>query len=264
MFAEIDFEKICADVCGIARGAGGYIESQRKVFTRGKVELKGDHDPVSYVDREAERMVVSQLERLIPGAGFITEEGTVRSGMEREWKWIVDPLDGTVNFIHGLPPYCVSIALMRGAELVMGVVYEITRDEMFCAWSGSEARLNGEVIKAPEAETLSDALVAVGFSGSDEREVRSFLDRVDYFQKNSYGVRRTGSAAANIVYVASGRMEAFSQANLSAWDVAGGAFIAMRAGAAVSDFSGGDDFIFGREIVVCAPKIHKEFLRHVR
>lgn len=257
------YEIICRHVCGAAREAGMFIDGQREEFSYERVEFKGAHNLVSYVDRETERLLVKRLSEIVPEAGFVTEEGMVECCSEKEWTWIIDPLDGTTNFVHGLAPYCVSIALMHGAEPVVGVVYEITRDEMFCAWQGSAAYLNGKIIRVSDIDAIDKALVAIGFSYSSEEFMADCLRQVDYFQRNSDGVRRTGSAAANIVYVACGRMDVFAQRDLSAWDVAGGALIARRAGAVVSDFSGGGDYIFGREIVVSSPRIYKEFLEHV-
>lgn len=259
-----NYEIICRRVCDAAREAGVYIAGQREQFSYDKVEFKGAHNLVSYVDKETERLLVKRLSEIVPQAGFITEEGTVECCTDKEWKWIIDPLDGTTNFVHGLAPYCVSIALMHGAELVVGVVYEITHDEMFYAWHGSAAYLNGEIIRVSEIESIDKALVAIGFSYSSDELMNDYLRLVDYFQCNSDGVRRTGSAAANMVYVACGRMDVFAQSNLSAWDVAGGALIAQRAGAVVSDFAGGEDYLFGRRIVVSSPRIYKDFLRHVR
>lgn len=261
---KMDYESICRQVCDVAREAGAYIAGQRRLFSYDKVEFKGAHNLVSYVDKETEKLLVRRLGAIVPEAGFVTEEGTVECRMDREWRWIVDPLDGTTNFAHGLAPYCVSIALMRGEELVVGVVYEITHDEMFYAWQGSAAYLNGEVIRVSDINTIDKALVAIGFSYSSEELMGDSLRQVDYFQRHSDGVRRTGSAAANIIYVACGRMDVFAQPNLSAWDVAGGALIAQRAGAAVSDFAGGTDYVFGRQIVVASPRVYDEFLSVVR
>lgn len=257
-----DYGKLCNEVCLAAREAGKYIAEQRKTFSFGSVEFKGAHNLVSYVDKEAERMLVEIVSEIVPEAGFITEEGTATDQGQR-MKWVIDPLDGTTNFVHGLPPYCVSIAMMDGPEVVVGVVYEVTLRETFYAWKGSAAYLDGEVITASDVRSMDHALIAVGFSHSALKGVPGFLDKVSWYQVNTDGIRRVGSAAADLVYVACGRFDAFCQVNLSPWDVAGGAFIAQRAGAVVTDNSGGDDFIFGREIVAANRHIHPEFLKTV-
>ena len=255
----MNYEEICDRVRTLARQAGEYIAQQRDGFSFDKVEFKGLHDMVSYVDKETEKMVVAGLREIVPQAGFITEEGTAGKCGDQEYKWVIDPLDGTTNFVHGLPPYCVSIALMREERVVVGVIYEVTLREMFYAWEGSPAYLNGRPIRVSQVKSVDKALVAIGFSHSAIANVEQYLDNVAYFQKNSDGIRRTGSAAANIAYVACGRMDAFSQEKLSPWDVAAGALIARQAGARVTDFAGGDNYIFGRQITVANPNLYDEF-----
>ncbi len=257
-----DYKEICLKTCEIARKAGVYIAEQRRGFSFDKVEFKGSQNLVSYVDKTAERMIVEALTELLPGAGFITEEGTAGCGAE-EYKWVIDPLDGTTNFIHGLPPYCVSIGLMCGAEVVVGVVYEITLQEMFYAWQGSEAYLNGEAITVSDTDKLANSLVAIGFSYSTDTEIADFQRQIEYFHRNSNGLRRLGSAAADMVYVACGRFDAFAQVNLSPWDVCGGALIVQRAGGVVTQYNGGSDYVFGRSIIAAAPGVYDEFTEAV-
>ncbi|MCD8072612.1 MAG: inositol monophosphatase, partial [Alistipes sp.] len=201
--------------------------------------------------------------KLIPRAGLITEAGTAGSDGQ-DLRWFVDPFDGTTNFIHGLPPYCVSIALMRGDRVVVGVVYEVTLGETFYAWEGSPAFLDGRQIEASGVTSLADSLIAVGFSYVSPEPIARSLERIAWYQQNTNGIRRIGSAAADLVWVACGRLDGFFQRNLSPWDVAAGALIAQRAGAVVSDNSGGDDFIFGREIVASNRYIYEDFIKTVR
>ncbi len=260
----LDYKALCEDVCEIALATGGYIASCREGFSADDIEFKGRHNLVSYVDKTAEQRIVDALRKLLPDAGFVTEEGTAGCGNET-LKWIIDPLDGTTNFIHGLPPYCVSIALMEGAELVVGVVYEVTLKELFYAWKGSDAYLNGRRIEVSRVATLENSLVAVGFSYSlmlDQMD--RFLQQVAYYQKNTNGIRRLGSSTADLVYVACGRFEAFCQAKLSPWDVAAGALIVERAGGVVSDYSGGSNYVFGCEIVATNKLVYKEFMDTLR
>lgn len=259
----IDYREICLKVCDIAREAGEYIAGERKVFSHDKVQFKGEQNLVSYVDKEAERMIVSQLNKLIYGTGYITEEGTATHANEY-LKWIIDPLDGTTNFIHGLPPYCVSIALMEGDEIVIGVVYEVTLKEIFYAWRGSPAYHNGYIANVSQITELKHSLIAVGFSHKSITGIDGFLDTMAYFQKNTNGIRRLGSATADIVYVACGRFDGFFQANLAPWDIAAGAFIAKAAGAMVTDYKGGDDWLFGERLIVSNPCIYGDILDKVK
>src|SRR5476651_1654089 len=155
-------EQVAKAVIDIAKTAGEFIRQQRKTFSVDKIEIKGLNDMVSYVDKTAEQMIVVALEKVIPNAGFITEEETINRTGER-YNWIIDPLDGTTNFIHGLPVYSVSIALQEFDELVLGVVYEINQDECFYAWKGAPAYLNGKEIKVTNTPTVAGTLVATGF-----------------------------------------------------------------------------------------------------
>src|ERR1700679_3846264 len=150
----IDLQKITYKVNEIAKTAGAFIREQRKTFSTDKIEFKGVNDMVSYVDKTAEEMIVAALKELIPDAGFITEEKTI-SKIGEKYNWIIDPLDGTTNFIHGLPVYSVSIALQEHEELVIGVVYEVNMDECFYAWRGSLAYVNGKEIKVSKSPTIA-------------------------------------------------------------------------------------------------------------
>lgn len=258
----IDYRDVCLKVCDIAREAGEYIASQRSELNSSHIEFKGAQNMVTYVDKQAEAMIVSALSKLLYGAGYITEEGTATASDEY-LKWIIDPLDGTTNYIHGLPPYCVSIALMEGDQIVLGVVYEITLGEIFYAWRGSEAYHNGIKTHVSKVEKLENALIGIGFSYSTITYTEDFLESIVYLQKNTNGIRRLGSATADIIYVACGRFDAFCQVKLSAWDVAAAAFIAKAAGATVTDYKGGGDYIFGGEIIVANPYIYDEFREKV-
>lgn len=260
-----DYRSVCLAACDIAREAGEYIACERKRFTPADVELKGARNLVSYVDKQTEQMVVARLGELLPDAGFVTEEGTVSAdGADRPLRWIVDPLDGTTNFVHDLSPYCVSLGLMDGDEIVAGVVYEVTRAEMFYAWRGSYAYLNGERIAVSTVDRLDDALVGIGFSYGVLKCSDGFVDSIVGFQNTTHGIRRLGSAAADLVYVACGRFDAFYHAGLSPWDVAAGALIAQQAGARVTDYAGGGDYVFGRQIIAATPRIYDEFQPLVR
>lgn len=260
----LDYRSICLHVCDLAKEAGAYIREQRTDFSLDKVEFKGAQNLVSYVDKQTEILLVERLRQLTPTAGFITEEGTVETAAQESLVWIIDPLDGTTNFVHDFSPYCVSIALMNEGELVVGVVYEVTRDELFYAWHGSYAYLNGIRIHVSKTDKLENALVAIGFSYDPIVKHDKFMESVVLFQNMTNGVRRVGSAAADLAYVACGRCDAFYQTKLSAWDVAAGAFIAMRAGARVTDYDQGNNYIFGGQIIASTPAIYEDFQQKVR
>lgn len=254
----MDLEKLCREVIRTAKTAGAFIARERTNFDLANVELKGKANFVSYVDKKAEEMIVEDLRKLLPASGFITEEGTASNSGE-QYRWVIDPLDGTTNFIHGAPPYAVSIGLMEEDEIVLGVVYEITRDECFYAWKGSKAMLNGKEIHVSEAATTGEALIVTGFPYGEVQNTDKFVESINYFMANSHGVRRLGSAATDLSYVAAGRFEAFWEKGLSPWDVAAGAIILQQAGGKVSDFRGKNNFLFSGEMVATNNKYFSEF-----
>ncbi len=261
----MDYREICLNVCDLARRAGAYIAEQHKTFTYDRVEYKGAQNLVSYVDKQTEKMIVEHLKELTPEAGFITEEGTESQADEKQsLKWIIDPLDGTTNFVHGFSPYCVSIALQADGQLVLGVIYEVTRDELFYAWRGSYAYLNGIRIQVSKATKLENSLIAFGFSYELLSKESGFIDSLIELQNTTNGIRRVGSAAADLAYLACGRCDAFFHAKLSPWDVAAGALIAQQAGARVTDYSGGNNYLFGRQIIACTPAVYDEFRSKIR
>ncbi|MDR2562707.1 MAG: inositol monophosphatase [Prevotellaceae bacterium] len=260
----IDLQEICKNVCVAARSAGQLMLDERKNFSLDKVEHKGVHDYVSYVDRKAEELIIKHLSPLIPSAGFITEEATTEQS-KAEYTWVIDPLDGTTNYIHGLSPYSVSIALLKDEQAIVGVVYIPTSDECFHAVKDGKARLNDMEIKPSTRTKVKESLLITGFPYKVGDKIEAYLEMMRYLTFNSHGVRRLGSAAADLVYVACGRAEVFYQTDLKPWDVAAGAFIAMRAGAAASDFRGGNDFMSGRSILVSGTsELNEEMLGLVR
>ncbi len=260
---KIDLQKICEDTCSIAKEVGLFISNERAKFSTESVEVKGTNDFVSYVDKTSEKLLVEALAILLPESGYIAEEGTSTKKGE-VYNWIIDPLDGTTNFIHGIPCYAISIALMRANELVLGVIYEINMDECFYAWEGSSAYMNGKKINVSIAPTLADSLIATGFPYYDYSKMDQYMELFKYFMKHTHGLRRLGSAATDLAYVACGRFEGFYEYSLQPWDVAAGAFIVKQAGGKVTDFKGKDDYIFGKEIVAGNALVFDEFLNVVK
>jgi myo-inositol-1(or 4)-monophosphatase len=254
----MNLEKLCFDVQHIAKIAGAYIAGEREKFNLTAVEIKGKADFVSYVDKKAEALIIEGLRKILPDSGFIAEEGTATSNGEK-YRWIIDPLDGTTNFIHGLPPFAVSIALLEGEELVLGVVYEITQNECFYAWKGSKAYLNGDVINVSSSTTTSNSLISTGFPYSAFDKLESYVASMRHFMVQSQGLRRFGSAATDMAYVAAGRFDAFYEHGLKPWDIAAGVVILRQAGGKVSDFNGGNNFLFSGEMVASNDKYFSEF-----
>ena len=259
----IDYKELCLQTCDIAKQAGDFIRKEANVFSSKNIEVKGLHNFVTYVDKGAEKIIIDRLHEILPKAGFIAEENTNSTRGER-FNWVIDPLDGTTNFIHGSPPYAVSIGLLENNLPVLGVVYELTLDECFYAWKDSPAYLNGKEIRVSDRTKVQDSLIATGFPYYDYHLMRPYINCLEHFLQNSHGVRRLGSAATDLAYVACGRFEAFYEYSLSPWDVAGGAFIIQQAGGRLSDFSGGDNYIFGKELVATNKNIFDEFLETVQ
>ncbi len=257
----MNLEKVCKQVVNLTESVGKFIISENNNELL-KVEEKGLHDFVTYVDKTAEKKLVEGLSDILPEAGFIAEEGTsTKDG--KTYKWIIDPLDGTTNYIHRITPYAISIALMENNEVVLGVVHELGLDECFYAWGNGSAYLNGKEIKVSEKNKIEDSLIATGFPYYDYKRIKPFLESLEFFMKNSHGVRRLGSAATDLAYVACGRFEAFYEYSLSPWDVAAGAFIVQQAGGKVCDFKGGSNYIFGKEIIATNEFVFNNFFKDI-
>jgi myo-inositol-1(or 4)-monophosphatase len=251
------------NVIELCQEVGEFIHGESLNFDRSRIEQKnGFANLVSYVDKESEKRLVDRLTRILPGSGFMAEEGTDSEGTN-DYRWFVDPLDGTTNFTHGLPPFAISIGLVKKNTLVLGVVHEINYKETFHASEGNPAFCNGKEIRVSPAKSLSESLLATGFPYYHFEKRDVYLEIIKTFLDKSHGIRRLGSAAADLVYVACGRMDGFFEFNLNAWDVAGGAFIVKQAGGVVTDFKGGDDFLFGGELCA-ACSIHPEMLSIIK
>jgi myo-inositol-1(or 4)-monophosphatase len=224
-----------------------------------RVEHKGFNDLVSYVDKEAEKQLVAQLQAIFPEAGFITEEGTNTTRGE-VYNWVIDPLDGTTNFIHGLPVFAVSIGFMEQDEVVLGVVYEVNRKESFYAYKGGGAFCNGVALQVSKAPNLAASLISTGFPYYQFDLIDRYLDIMKSLMQKTHGLRRLGSAAVDLCYVAAGRSEGYFEYNLNSYDVAAGIILVQEAGGKVTDFEGGKDYIFGRHVIATNHSIHEELI----
>lgn len=256
---NMDTKQLCHEVCELAREVGDFLVGERRKL-HGVVDSqsKGIHDYVTCFDKESERRIVERLRMLLPDSGFIAEEGTAGASGRERFTWIVDPLDGTTNYIHGLAPTCVSIGLqdnMLSAEhhapvMTVGVVHEIWANECFWACDGIEgAFLNDANISVSSTPALSDSLVATGFPYVNFSLMPEYMRFLEWTMRNTHGVRRLGSAAADLVYTACGRTDAFYEYGLKPYDVAAGAYIVEKAGGRVGDFRGGPNWLHGGEMV---------------
>ncbi|MGZ3752981.1 MAG: inositol monophosphatase family protein [Mucilaginibacter sp.] len=252
-------ENLTKQVIEVSKKAGDFIRQERKNFDPDTIEYKGLNDLVSYVDKTAENIIVTSLEKILPEAGFITEEKT-RNLVADRYNWIIDPLDGTTNFIHGLPTYSVSIALKEYEELVLGVVYEINLDECFYAWKDAPAYLNGKEIRVSNVPAVSKSLLATGFPYYDFGKQEAYIELFAELMKSCHGLRRLGSAAVDLAYTACGRFEGFYEYNLNPWDIAAGVVIVRQAGGQVINFKGGDEVLDTRELLATNGKITREIL----
>lgn len=258
----MNLEHLTHETAAICRLAGAFIEEQRKQLTNEMVEEKGHHNLVSYVDKEAEQMLKAGFSKLLPGSGFLAEESGSESG--NGLVWIIDPLDGTTNYIHGVPVYSVSVALQQDKRSILGVVYDIPGNEMFTAWLGGGAFLNDRPIAVSKTKNLDRSLLATGFPYHDFSRMNAYLQLFERMMRHSRGVRRLGSAALDLAWVACGRFEAFFEYSLHPWDIAAGAFIVEQSGGVVSTFDGSPDYIFGTDIVAANPDVYPELMSQVR
>ena len=252
------YRSITERVIELSKKVASYIEKESLDFSLDTVETKSKNDFVSYVDQEAERQLVRVLKEIMPEAGFVTEEGTAVEHGE-DYLWIIDPLDGTTNFIHASTPYAISIALTYKQEPVVGVIYDITRNEIFYAWKGSKAYLNGKEIQVSRTDKLSEALIVCGRPHHYMDRYPELLNSVDYFMKNTHGLRLSGSAASDLAYVACGRYDGRFEFNLKPWDIAAGVLIIQQAGGFISDFKGGNNYFKNGSVLASNKGIFEEF-----
>jgi len=260
---NINLEQLCKQTISIAKEAGEFIAAEKKKFKISDIEVKSRNSLVSYVDKGSEKMIIDALTKLLPDCSFLAEEETVQRS-ENEWEWIIDPLDGTTNFMHGIPSYAVSIALTHKGESVMGVVYEINLDECFYAWKGGGAFLDGEKILVSPMNDFAESFISTGMPYYDFTVTKYYTDTLNELLPIVRGVRRLGAAAVDLCYVACGRYEAFFEHSLAPWDVAAATLIIKEAGGTITDFNGDDDYIFGRQIIAGNSTIHPEILNIVQ
>jgi len=259
----MNYELLCSKVIAITRLTGNFIRKESMSFEAKSIEYKGLNDLVSYVDKNAEKQLVRNLSKLLPEAGFITEEETVNV-TGKTFTWIIDPLDGTTNFIHGIPTYSISIALYEEGQPVIGVVYEINRGEMFFTYKGGAAYLNNKEIHVSKATDLSQCLLATGFPYYQFDKQPQYIQLFTEMMQKCHGLRRIGSAAVDLAYVACGRFDAYFEYNLNAYDVAAGAYLVQQAGGTILNFAGGEEFLETREVLATNNLVTDEILATIK
>lgn len=259
----MNLEKICQQVIEVAQKAGDFIQQESAKFNRSAIEYKDVNNVVSYVDKETEKLIVEGLRQILPEAGFITEEGTAETSDYEGLNWIIDPLDGTANFIHGLPNYSTSLALAEGKKVLIGVILNISTQEMFYTWRGGGAWSNGNRISVSPVKYLGESLLATGFPYYKFENQDKYLKILESLMQKTHGLRRMGSAAIDLAYVAKGHFDGFYEYNLNSWDMAAGILLVEEAGGICSDFAGGDNHLFGGDIV-CGSPVHTELLDEIK
>lgn len=245
-----------------ARRAGEVIKRSIDKMDSLNITTKSANDFVSDVDRQAEHEIIQIIRKAYPDHGILAEESGSHDG--NDFQWIIDPLDGTTNYLHGFPQYSVSIAVRVRDRLEHGVVYDPLKDELFTASRGAGAQLNGRRLRVSDAKSLDGALIGTGFPFRDQRNLDVYLEMFKEMVKPTAGIRRAGSAALDLAYVAAGRLDGFWELGLKPWDMAAGIVLIQEAGGLVSDLEGGHGFMESGHVVTANPKVFKDMLKIVR
>jgi len=246
-----------------ARRAGSVINRAALEGGGFEVRAKQRNDFVTKVDHAAEAAIIETVRKAYPDHAVLAEESGAPPG-QAEYQWIIDPLDGTTNFIHGFPQYCVSIAIRHRGALAHGVIYDPTKNELFTASKGRGAFLNDRRIRVSKCARLGDALVGTGFPFREVERIELYTRQLKTMMQTAAGVRRAGAAALDLAYVACGRLDAFWEMGLSAWDMAAGALMILEAGGLVGDLRGDAGYLDSGEIACATPKIFSALLEAVR
>lgn len=240
-----------------ARRAGAVINRASFDIDRVKVTEKGRNDFVTEVDQAAENAIIDVLKNAYPDHAILAEESGASANhhAEHENVWIIDPLDGTTNFIHGFPTYCVSIALQQRGQVTQAVVYDPNRNDLFTATKGAGAYLNEKRIRVSRRDKMADALIGTGFPFRDTEGLEEYVEMFKVLSERCAGLRRPGAAALDLAYVAAGRLDGFFEKGLKPWDVAAGSLLITESGGIVSNFSGESDYLYHGDVIAGTPKI---------
>ena len=245
-----------------ARRAATIINRASIELDQLRVGRKGPNDFVTEVDQAAEQAIVDVLRAAYPDHAILAEESGASSNLrdENENVWIIDPLDGTTNFIHGFPQYAISIALQQRGQITQAVIYDPTRNELFTATKGAGAFMNDKRLRVAKRDKLADALIGTGFPYSDLSALDEYVKMFHVMTQKSAGLRRPGAAALDLAYVAAGRLDGFFEKNLKPWDMAAGALLVSEAGGIIANFSGEADYLYKGDVIAGSPKIFAQML----
>jgi len=246
-----------------ARAAGDIILRNIDKLDRLTIEVKADNDFVTKVDRKAEEVILNTLQQAYPTHGIIAEEsGTYNE--DSEYQWIIDPLDGTTNFLHGFPQYAVSIGLQHKGRMEVAVVFDPVKNELFTAARGDGAQLNGRRIRVTPRKGLANSLIGTGFPFKQPQYLDTYLDSFKAVHPKVAGIRRAGSAALDLAYVAAGRLDGFWEIGLQSWDMAAGVLLVREAGGIVTDFSGEGNYLETGNVIAAASKVYPELYETIK
>lgn len=245
-----------------ARSAGNIIVRNMDRLDRLNIVSKQNNDFVTEVDHKAEAAIIEEIHKAYPDHGIFAEESGL-SNDKSEYQWIIDPLDGTTNFLHGFPQFAVSIALRIKNRLEVAVVYDPVAQEMFTAARGEGAQLNEKKIRVSSHKGINGALLATGFPYTDQSYLDTYIETMRALMAPAAGIRRPGSAALDIAWTAAGRVDGFWEFNLNAWDIAAGVLIVREAGGIVSDLSGGESYLETGDIIAAGPKVFPAMLKAI-
>jgi myo-inositol-1(or 4)-monophosphatase len=249
-----------------ARRAAAIINRASFDLGQVKVSRKQHNDFVTEVDKAAEKAIIDVLITAYPSHAVLGEESGASSNLTptSEYVWIIDPLDGTTNFIHGFPQYCVSIGLQHNGVMTQGVIYDPTRNELFTATKGAGAFLNDKRIRVTACQKLEDALIGTGFPFRNVEEMERYIPIFRAMSGKCHGLRRPGSAALDLAYVAAGRLDGFFEQGLKPWDIAAGSLMITEAGGITGDFTGESDYLYKGDIISATPKVFAQMLNILR
>jgi myo-inositol-1(or 4)-monophosphatase len=257
-----ELEKITRQVMALSHETGNWMAAQTDIH-ESMAEIKTENNLVTYVDKESERRFAEGLRKIVPEAGFVAEEGTGEAN-KGGLNWVIDPLDGTTNYVHGVKVWCTSIGLCLDHNPIVGVIYDPNTEEMFSAWQGGGAWLNNKRIHTSSISNLGSALLATGFPYDDFGREEQYISLFREFMRHTRGMRRLGSAALDMAWTAAGRFEAFYEYGLNPWDIAAGTILVREAGGLVTQFDGGDDPVFGDDMVCSNGNIHLELIEVIQ
>lgn len=264
---ELDLELLTQQVSELALEMGKFLHDERQKFDPSRIEIKGIHDYVSYVDKESEQQIVNQLSKLLPEAGFIAEEEH-HTTEDVPYYWLIDPLDGTTNFIHNTAPYCVSIGLCNQKEMLIGVVLEVCRCELYSAYKRGGAILTtpagSETIHVSEVDDADKAFLGLGFPYQWQKYKPMAHHLIENLYGKVMGLRLMGACSAEICYIAAGRFEGRIESLLGPWDIAAASLILREAGGKITDFKGEDLFYNSEEVLASNGKMHPYLLKTIQ